>query len=53
MLATLPTLEQALGMLAAVTLAPVTKLVRTFNEVPSKVTRVVAAVSELKKQEAA
>jgi len=52
MLAKLPTLDQALGMLAAVTLAPVTKLVRTFNEVPSKVTRVVAAV-KTQKEEAA
>jgi len=51
-LANLPTLEQALGMLASVTLAPVTKLVRTLNEVPSKVTRVVAAV-KTQKEEAA
>lgn len=51
-LANLPTLEQALGMLASVMIAPVTKLVRTFNEVPTKVTRVVAAVRD-KKQEAA
>lgn len=51
-LAKMPTLEQALGMLANVMLAPVTKMVRTFNEVPSKVTRVVAAVRD-QKQEAA
>ena len=51
-LAKLPTLEQALGMLANVMLAPVTKLVRTFNEVPTKVTRVVAAVRD-QKQDAA
>lgn len=51
-LAKLPTLEQALGMLANVTLAPVTQLVRTLNEVPSKVTRVVAAV-KTQKEEAA
>ncbi|TNE75906.1 MAG: 50S ribosomal protein L10, partial [Gammaproteobacteria bacterium] len=51
-LANLPTLEQALGQLASVMIAPVTKLVRTFNEVPSKVTRVVAAVRD-QKQEAA
>jgi len=51
-LASLPTMEQALGLLASVTLAPVTKLVRTFNEVPTKVTRVVAAVRD-QKQEAA
>jgi large subunit ribosomal protein L10 len=51
-LAKLPTLHQALGMLAGVTLAPVTKLVRTLNEVPTKVTRVVAAV-KTQKEEAA
>ena len=51
-LAKLPTLEQALGMLANVTLAPVTQLVRTLNEVPTKVTRVVAAV-KTQKEEAA
>jgi len=48
MLAKLPTLHEALGMLAGVTLAPITKLVRTFNEVPTKVTRVVAAVKTQK-----
>lgn len=52
-LAKLPTLEQALGQLASVMIAPVTKLVRTFNEVPSKVTRVVAAVKDQKQSEAA
>ena len=51
-LANLPTLEQALGMLASITLAPVTKLVRTLNEIPTKATRVVAAV-KTKKEEAA
>ena len=51
-LAKLPTLEQALGMLASVTLAPVTKLVRTLNEIPTKTTRAVAAVRDAK-QEAA
>lgn len=48
-LATLPTLEQALSMLANVTLAPITKLVRTLNEVPASVTRVMAAVRDQKK----
>ena len=48
-LATLPTRDQALGMLANVMLAPITKLVRTFNEVPTKVTRAVNAVAEQKK----
>lgn len=52
-LAKLPTRDQALGMLAAVMIAPVTKLVRTFNEVPTKVTRVVAAVKDKKEAEAA
>lgn len=51
-LAKLPTRDQALGMLASVMIAPVTKLVRTFNEVPTKVTRAVAAVRD-QKQEAA
>ena len=51
-LAKLPTLDQALGMLASVTLAPVTKLVRTLNEIPTKTTRAVAAVRDAK-QEAA
>ncbi len=51
-LAKLPTLEEALGQLASVMIAPVTKLVRTFNEVPTKVTRVVAAVRDQKKDAA-
>jgi large subunit ribosomal protein L10 len=51
-LAKLPTLEQALGMLAGVTLAPVTKLARTLNEIPTKTARVVSAVRDAK-QEAA
>ena len=51
-LAKLPTLDQARSMLMSVMLAPVTKLVRTMNEVPSKVTRAVAAVRD-QKQEAA
>ena len=51
-LAALPSLHQALGMLASVTLAPVTKFVRTLNEIPTKTTRVVAAVRD-SKQDAA
>ena len=51
-LATLPTLEQALGQLASVMIAPITKLVRTFNEVPTKVTRAVAAVRDQKQANA-
>lgn len=52
-LAKLPTRDEALARLASVMIAPVTKLTRTFNEVPSKVTRVVAAVSDKKREEAA
>lgn len=51
-LAKLPTRQEALAMLARVTLAPITKLARTFNEVPTKVTRVVAAVRDQKKEAA-
>ena len=51
-LAKLPTLDQARSMLMSVMLAPVNKLVRTMNEVPSKVTRAVAAVRD-QKQDAA
>jgi len=51
-LAKLPTLDQARSILMSVMLAPVTKLDRTMNEVPSKVTRAVAAVRD-QKQEAA
>jgi large subunit ribosomal protein L10 len=51
-LAKLPTRHQALGMLAGVIQAPITKLVRTFNEIPTKVTRAVAAVRDQKKDAA-
>ena len=51
-LAKLPTREQALGMLAGVILAPVTKLVRTLNDVPSKTVRVLSAIKSLKESEA-
>ncbi len=51
-LAKLPTRDQALASLMSVMIAPVTKLTRTFNEVPTKVTRAVAAVRD-QKQEAA
>ncbi len=40
-LALLPTREQALAQLCSVMIAPVTKLVRTFNEIPSQVVRVI------------
>lgn len=51
-LAKLPTRDQALSMLASVIQAPVTKLARTFNEIPSKITRVIAAVRDQKKEAA-
>jgi len=51
-LAKLPTRDQGLAMLMSVMLAPVTKLTRTLNEVPTKVTRAVAAVRDQKQQEA-
>jgi len=51
-LAKMPTRDQALSMLANVIQAPITKLVRTFNEVPSKITRAVAAVRDQKKDAA-
>jgi large subunit ribosomal protein L10 len=51
-LANLPTYDQAVSMLMSVMLGPITKLVRTLNEVPTKVTRVVAAVRDQKKEAA-
>ena len=51
-LANLPTREQAIAMLASVTLAPVIKIVRTLNEVPTKVTRAVAAIRDQKEEAA-
>ena len=51
-LAKLPTMDQARSLLMSVMLAPVTKLARTMNEVPSKLTRAVAAVRD-QKQDAA
>ena len=51
-LAKLPTRDQALAMLMGVMQAPITKLARTFNDVPAKVTRGVAAIRD-QKQEAA
>jgi large subunit ribosomal protein L10 len=50
-LAKLPTRDQALAMLMGTMRAPITKLVRTFNDVPAKVTRVVAAVRDEKQEE--
>ena len=51
-LARLPTYDQAVSMLMSVMLAPVTKLTQTLNEFPARVTRVVAAVRDQKKEAA-
>lgn len=48
MLAKMPTYDQAISMLMAVMKAPVEKLARTLNEVPSKLVRTVAAVRDAK-----
>lgn len=53
LLAKLPTRDEAISMLMSVMQAPITKFVRTANEVPSKFVRVVAAVKDKKEQEAA
>ena len=50
--AKLPTLDEARAMLLSVMLAPITKLARTMNEVPGKLTRTVAAVRDQKQAEA-
>lgn len=47
-LASLPTRDEALSMLMAVMQAPVTKLARTFKEVPGKFVRTVEAVRQSK-----
>lgn len=47
-LAKLPTREQALGMLAGVLQAPISKFAQTLNEVPTKFARAVAAVKDQK-----
>ncbi len=47
-LAKLPTKEQALAMLLAVLQAPIAKLARTMNEVPSKLVRTIAAIRDQK-----
>ncbi|MCZ6854547.1 MAG: 50S ribosomal protein L10 [Gammaproteobacteria bacterium] len=47
-LANLPTRDEGLALLMSVMLAPVTKLARTFNEVPGKLVRTLAAVGEQK-----
>jgi large subunit ribosomal protein L10 len=50
--AKLPTRDEALATLMAVMQAPIVKLARTFNEVPAKITRAVAAVRDQKQAEA-
>lgn len=47
-IAKLPTKDEAISLAVALMLAPVEKLVRTFNEFPAKTTRVVAAVRDQK-----
>lgn len=51
-LASMPTKDQAISMLMSVMNAPLEKLARTLNEVPSKLVRVVAAVRDQKKDAA-
>ena len=48
-LASLPTRDQAIGMLMSVMKAPVGRLACTLNEVPGKLVRAVAAVRDQKK----
>lgn len=50
--AKLPTRDEALATLMMVMQAPIVKLARTFNEVPAKITRAVAAVRDQKQAEA-
>lgn len=47
-IADLPTKDQAISIVMALMLAPTEKLVRTLNEVPTKVVRAVAAVGQQK-----
>lgn len=46
MLATLPTMDEARAQLCNLMLAPITKLVRTLNEVPAQAVRVVHQVGQ-------
>ena len=52
-LAKLPTQDQAIALLMSVMLAPMTKLARTLNAVPAKVTRAIAAIRDQKQDTAA
>jgi len=45
-IASLPTKDIAISMLMALMLAPTEKLVKTLNEIPTKLTRVIAAISD-------
>ena len=51
-LAKLPTRDQALALLISVMSAPTTKMVRTLNDVPGKLTRVFAALRDQKREAA-
>jgi large subunit ribosomal protein L10 len=46
----MPTYDQAISQLIAIMQAPIAKLVRTINEVPSKLVRTLAAIREDKEQ---
>ena len=50
-LAKLPTRDQAISILMSVMQAPITKLAQALNDVPGRVTRLVAAVRDQKQQE--
>jgi len=52
-LASLPSREQLLASLMGTMNAPITKFVRTLNEVPSKFVRALAAVRDAKEKQAA
>ena len=50
-LAKLPTRDQAISILMSVMQAPTIKLAQALNDVPGRVTRLVAAVRDQKQQE--
>ena len=49
-LAKMPTLNQARAILITVIISPITKLIRTVNEFPSSIIRLIAAISDEKKK---
>lgn len=51
-LATLPSKDEAYGLIANVLQAPVSKFATLLNEVPSKLARVLSAVQDKKKASA-